>query len=153
MTITQARAQLKNGSGTVGHTPSAKAFIRNSSTSNRIHHNRLTAPPADSSLAQFQLDKNGNDDNEALDVDGQIVRKVLSHDLDGGVSLLKSLGQDLRQLAINKACDHVLLATDDERFLTVIDDAQLTGLSVHILADDAARNMAKLHQTVWVAAL
>jgi hypothetical protein len=88
-----------------------------------------------------------SDENESLDVDGQIVRKVLSHDLDGGVSLLKSLGQDLRQLAINKACDHVLLATDDERFLTVIDDAQLTGMSVHILADEAARNMSKLHQT------
>jgi hypothetical protein len=72
---------------------------------------------------------------------GEILRKVLSHDLDGGVSLLKSLGQDLRQLALHKACDHVLLATDDERFLTVIDDAQLTGLCVHILADDAARNM------------
>jgi hypothetical protein len=88
-----------------------------------------------------------SEENESLDVDGQIVRKVLSHDLDGGVSLLKSLGQDLRQLALNKACDHVLLATDDERFLSIIDDAQLTGMSVHILADEAARNMPKLHQT------
>jgi hypothetical protein len=88
-----------------------------------------------------------SEENESLDVDGQIVRKVLSHDLDGGVSLLKSLGQDLRQLALNKACDHVLLATDDERFLSIIDDAQLTGMSVHILADEAARNMTKLHQT------
>ena len=88
-----------------------------------------------------------SEENESLDVDGQIVRKVLSHDLDGGVSLLKTLGQDLRQLAVNKACDHLLLATDDERFLTVIDDAQLTGLCVHILADEAARNMPKLHQT------
>jgi len=88
-----------------------------------------------------------SEESESLDVDGQIVRKVLSHDLDGGVSLLKSLGQDLRQLALNKACDHVLLATDDERFLSIIDDAQLTGMSVHILADEAARNMPKLHQT------
>lgn len=88
-----------------------------------------------------------SEENESLDVDGQIVRKVLSHDLDGGVSLLKSMGQDLRQLALNKACDHVLLATDDERFLSIIDDAQLTGMSVHILADEAARNMPKLHQT------
>ncbi len=87
------------------------------------------------------------EEHESLDVDGQIVRQVLSHDLDGGVSLLKSLGQDLRQLALNKACEHVLLATDDERFLSVIDDAQLTGMSVHILADEAARQMAKLHQT------
>jgi hypothetical protein len=84
---------------------------------------------------------------DAEDVDGQIVRKVFSHDLDGGVSLLQSMGQDLRRLADNKACEHVLLATDDERFLSAIDEAQLTGMSVHVLADDAARNMAKLHQS------
>ncbi len=88
-----------------------------------------------------------SEDNENLDVDGQIVRKVLSHDTDGGISLLKALGQDLRRLAESKACDHVLLATDDERFLTGIDDAQLAGLQVHILADDAASNMQQLHQT------
>ncbi|MCX7262258.1 MAG: hypothetical protein NTX67_05715 [Burkholderiales bacterium] len=88
-----------------------------------------------------------SEDNESLDVDGQIVRKVLSHDTDGGISLLKALGQDLRRLAESKACDHVLLATDDERFLSSIDDAQLAGLQVHILADDAASNMQQLHQT------
>ena len=82
-----------------------------------------------------------------MDVDGQIVRRVLSHDEDGGVSLLKSIGQDLSRLAEHRACGHVLLASDDERLLTVIDNAQLTGMSVHILADDAARNMPKLHQT------
>jgi hypothetical protein len=87
------------------------------------------------------------EENESLDVDGQIVRKVLSHDTDGGISLLKALGQDLRRLAESKACDHVLLATDDERFLSGIDDAQLAGLQVHILADDAASNMQQLHQT------
>jgi hypothetical protein len=58
-----------------------------------------------------------------------------------------SMGQDLSRLAENKACEHVLLASDDERLLTAIDSAQLTGLAVHILADDAARNMVKLHQT------
>jgi len=88
-----------------------------------------------------------SEENESLDVDGQIVRKVLSHDTDGGISLLKSLGQDLRRLAESRACDHVLLATDDERFLSGIDDAQLAGLQVHILADDAASNMQQLHQT------
>jgi hypothetical protein len=88
-----------------------------------------------------------SEDHEILDVDGQIVRKVLSHDSDGGISLLKSLGQDLSRLAESKACEHVLLATDDERVLTAIDDAQLTGLQVHILADDAASNMQQLHQS------
>jgi hypothetical protein len=71
------------------------------------------------------------EDHEILDVDGQIVRKVLSHDSDGGISLLKSLGQDLSRLAESKACEH----------------AQLTGLQVHILADDAASNMQQLHQS------
>jgi len=88
-----------------------------------------------------------SEEQETLDVDGQIVRRVLSHDIDGGVSLLQSMGQDLSRLAQHSACDHVLLASDDERLLTAIDNAQLTGMSVHILADDAARNMPKLHQT------
>jgi hypothetical protein len=82
-----------------------------------------------------------------LDVDEQIVRKVFSHDLDGGISLLQIMGQDLSRLALNKACDHILLATDDERLLTVIDGAQLAGMSVHILADESARSMQKLHKT------
>ena len=88
-----------------------------------------------------------SEEQQTLDVDGQIVRKVLSHDIDGGVSLLQSMGQDLSRLAQHSACDHVLLASDDERLLTAIDNAQLTGISVHVLADDAARNMPKLHQT------
>jgi hypothetical protein len=88
-----------------------------------------------------------SEEQETLDVEGQIVRKVLSHDLDGGVSLLQSMAQDLTRLAQHNACDHVLLASDDERLLTSIDNAQLTGMAVHILADDAARNMPKLHQT------
>jgi hypothetical protein len=88
-----------------------------------------------------------SEEQETLDVDGQIVRRVLSHDVDGGVSLLQSMGQDLSRLAQHSACEHLLLASDDERLLTVIDNAQLTGMSVHILADDAARNMPKLHQT------
>jgi hypothetical protein len=68
MTIAQARAHLKNGSSTVDHTPSAEHFISNSSSSNRISRNRLTAPPAASSLAQYQLEQYGDDDNEALNV-------------------------------------------------------------------------------------
>jgi hypothetical protein len=88
-----------------------------------------------------------SEEQETVDVDGQIVRKVLSHDLDGGVSLLHSMGQDLCRLADHKACEHVLIASDDERLLTAIDNAQLTGMCVHILADESARQMAKLHQT------
>jgi hypothetical protein len=57
------------------------------------------------------------------------------------------MGQDLSRLALNKACDHILLATDDERLLSAVDGAQLAGMSVHILADESARSMPKLHKT------
>lgn len=80
-------------------------------------------------------------------IDDQIVRLVQSHDADGGASLLRSLGHDLKQLSEHHACDHILVASDDERFLVAIDEAQLSGLSVHLLADESARNMAQMAHT------
>ncbi len=80
-------------------------------------------------------------------LDDQIVRLVLSHDSDGGASLLRCLGHDLKQLAQSQACDHVLVASDDERFIGALDHAQLCGLGVHLLADEAARNMQQLFRT------
>jgi hypothetical protein len=50
-------------------------------------------------------------------------------------------------LAEHHACDHVLVASDDERFLATIDEAQLSGLSVHLLADESARNMPQMVRT------
>jgi hypothetical protein len=50
-------------------------------------------------------------------------------------------------LAEHHACDHVLVASDDERFLTTIDEAQLSGVSVHLLADESARNMPQMVRT------
>ena len=81
---------------------------------------------------------------DGLVIDDQIVRLVQTHDADGGASLLRSLGHDLKQLAEHHACDHVLVASDDERFLGAIDEAQLSGLSVHLLADESARNMPQM---------
>ena len=77
-------------------------------------------------------------------VDEQVMRLVASHDQDGGASLVRAMSQDLLRLAEHRACDHVLLATDDERLLGVIDEAQLHGLSVHLLADELARNMPQM---------
>jgi hypothetical protein len=88
-----------------------------------------------------------SDRSDGLVIDDQIVRLVQAHDADGGSSLLRSLGHDLKQLAEHHACDHVLVASDDERFLSAIDEAQLSGLSVHLLADDSARNMAQMVRT------
>lgn len=88
-----------------------------------------------------------SDRSDGLIIDDQIVRLVQTHDADGGSSLLRSLGHDLKQLAEHHACDHVLVASDDERFLATIDEAQLSGLSVHLLADESARNMPQMVRT------
>ena len=85
-----------------------------------------------------------SDRSDGLVIDNQIVRLVQAHDADGGASLLRSLGHDLKQLAEHHACEHVLVASDDERFLSAIDEAQLSGLSVHLLADESARNMPQM---------
>ena len=85
-----------------------------------------------------------SDRSDGLVIDDQIVRLVQAHDADGGASLLRSLGHDLKQLAEHHACDHVLVASDDERFLGTIDEAQLSGLSVHLLADESARNIPQM---------
>ena len=87
------------------------------------------------------------DRSDGLVIDDQIVRLVQTHDADGGASLLRSLGHDLKQLAEHHACDHVLVASDDERFLATIDEAQLSGLNVHLLADESARNMPQMIRT------
>jgi hypothetical protein len=81
---------------------------------------------------------------DGLFLDDQIVRWVQTHDVDGGASMLRAVGQDLAQLAQSHSCNHVLIATDDERFLSDIDAAQLSGLSVHVLADESARNMPQM---------
>ena len=88
-----------------------------------------------------------SDRSDGWVIDDQIVRLVQTHDADGGASLLRSLGHDLKQLAQQHACDHVLVASDDERFLSLIDEAQLSGVSVHILADESARNMPQMVRT------
>ena len=74
----------------------------------------------------------------------QVVRMVLPHPADGGTSMLRALSADLHKLASRQACDHVLVASDDERLLMAIDDAQLHGVAVHLLADEAARQMDQL---------
>jgi hypothetical protein len=88
-----------------------------------------------------------SDRSDGFTVDDQIVRLVQTHDADGGASLLRSLGHDLKQLAEHHACDHILVASDDERFLATIDEAQLSGLSVHLLADESAQNMPQMVRT------
>jgi hypothetical protein len=77
---------------------------------------------------------------------GLIHRQVQAKDADGGASARASLAADLKALAQHQAFKHVLLATDDQSLVSLIDDAQLHGISVHILADEASRNLGQLRK-------
>ena len=77
---------------------------------------------------------------------GLIHRQVAPRDADGGASIRAGLAADLKALAERKAFRHVVLATDDQSLVSVIDEAQLHGVSVHILADEAARNLEQLRK-------
>lgn len=79
-------------------------------------------------------------------VDAQITRAVLPHSQDGGLSMLRALGADLKRLAERGACAHLLVGSDDERLISLIDEAQLHGVAVHLLADEASRNMSQLNR-------
>jgi len=77
----------------------------------------------------------------------QVVRTVLSPKLDAGASMLRTISSDLTQLVGNRACQHILLVSDDERLTPLIDQAQLCGLSVHLITDESSRQLAKLAET------
>lgn len=75
-----------------------------------------------------------------------VSRTVVDPDDDGGVSLVRALSGDLGSLVAARAVEHVLVVSDDERLLASVDHAQLSGLSVHMLTDDAGLDVARLSQ-------
>ncbi len=77
---------------------------------------------------------------------GLIHRQVAARDSDSGASVRAAMTADLKALAERKAFRHLVLASDDQRLLAAIDDAQLHGVTVHILADEAARNLEGLRK-------
>ena len=77
----------------------------------------------------------------------QVARRVIPHQQDSGASLLRTISSDLTQLVSNHACEHILLVSDDERLTPLIDQAQLHGVSVHLVCDESSRNLAKLFET------
>lgn len=84
------------------------------------------------------------DTEEEQYLNDQIIRLVRSEQAEGSDALLQLMSGDLKRLAENKACDHILIASDDERILGLVDDAQLRGIGVHLLADESARHMDQL---------
>lgn len=79
-------------------------------------------------------------------VDHLVVRTVADVTQDSGLGLVRSMSDDLMQLARGHAADHVLLASDDERLWAAVDQAQLSGLCLHMLCDDSVGNFAQLQQ-------
>ena len=79
-------------------------------------------------------------------MDDVVHRAVSDPTRDGGLSLARAMAADLSRLAEHKAADQVLLATDDERLWSAVDDAQLHGLGVHLLCDDSVRDFARLQR-------
>jgi len=82
----------------------------------------------------------------AAPVNDVVQRTVLDPDNDGGVTLLRAMAADIGQLAQARAVEHLLVVSDDERLLGAVDQAQLCGLSVHMLIDEAGADFARLAQ-------
>ncbi len=55
-----------------------------------------------------------------------------------------AISADIARLSERKACEHLLIASDDDRLTGSIDEAQLHGLNVYLLADESARHMDQL---------
>jgi hypothetical protein len=85
-----------------------------------------------------------SDKNDSKYPQDQIHRSVVPHSVDGGISLFHTLSHDLKRLTERRACDHLFIASDDERLLNLVDEAQLSGMAVHLLTDESVRQMDQL---------
>jgi hypothetical protein len=124
-----------------GQTDTAQDHVRpqlHQLLSNALAHNNL-----DLNVRRIYWYSDSSDEQA---IGGQVSRAVLPHSQDGGLSMLRTLGADLKRLAERGACDHLLVGSDDERLISLIDEAQLHGVSVHLLADEASRNMTQLNR-------
>lgn len=82
----------------------------------------------------------------AAPVNDVVQRTVLDPDTDGGLTLLRAMAADIAHLADARAVEHLLVVSDDERLLGAVDQAQLCGLSIHMLIDEAGTDFARLAQ-------
>ncbi len=76
--------------------------------------------------------------------DDTVVRTVPKYAADGGWGMVRSLGLELTQLASRGHCSVALIASDDERLIPYIDEAQWRGMKVVLVSDEAALDFQKL---------
>jgi len=86
------------------------------------------------------------DAQQTVLVNDLVSRLVQNPDSDGGLSLSRAMQSDLIKLADGRAADHLLVVSDDERLIHGVDHAQLCGLSVHVLVDEAGADVERLVQ-------
>lgn len=91
----------------------------------------------------------------AASLDGQLVRLVPTEAADGGVGLVLAMARDALQLAEQRACTHLLIASDDDRLLPTVDAVQSRGVRVHLLADGSAEDLPALDKSdaAWASLL
>lgn len=86
-------------------------------------------------------------DQQPIDLtDDVLLRMVPQHAADGGLGLVRALGLELTQLSVRGAVGIVLVASDDERLIPYIDEAQWRGLKVVLVTDEASQDHARLTQ-------
>lgn len=84
-------------------------------------------------------------DHQPTDLlDDVVLRMVPAHATDGGLGLVRALGLELTQLASRGGYQTVLVASDDERLIPYIDEAQWRGLKVVMVTDESSQDFSKL---------
>lgn len=88
-------------------------------------------------------------------VNGLLLRSVAAETADAGVSMVLSMSRDMMALTSQGACDQVLVVSDDDRLLPVIDHMQSCGMRVCILADESAQDLSTLTKSdpAWASVL
>lgn len=86
---------------------------------------------------------------------GMVHRWVAPETADAGASLTLAMARDLLGLAEHPGYDRVLLLTDDDRLLPVVDAVQLQGITVCLLGDESAEDPDTLAKSdaAWSALL
>jgi hypothetical protein len=74
---------------------------------------------------------------------------------DGALESWQAIDNDLRAISRSQAFDLVIIGSDDERLLQSIDEAQLAGMSITLLADDSVSDYPALsvEEPEWAALL